>query len=176
MLNINLSAEVNSEKLTLFWAKLKLIAIALLMSSIIYGIIIYVLEQSISSPAAAFEQQTASFRLIIRNVMAALTLMTIAATIVAAKALVKKVVKGSSKIPFAIDSPLAPHLAAYFNYKVITLAISDSIGLYGLVIYFLSKDLHWAFILIALSCVMKIIQFPTPDRFIALMEKYKQLL
>jgi hypothetical protein len=176
VLNINLSAEVNSEKLTLFWAKLKLITIALLMSSVIYGIIIYFLEQSISSPVSAFEPQSESFRHIIRNVMVALTLMTIAAIIVAAKALVNKVVKGSTKIPFAIDSPLAPHLAAYFNYKVITLAISDSIGLYGLVIYFLSKDLHLAFILIALSCVMKIIQFPTPNRFIALMEKYKQLL
>jgi len=102
--------------------------------------------------------------------------MTIIVIIVVAKALGKKVAQGSSKAPFAIDSSIAPHLAAYFNYKVITMAIADSIGLYGLVAYFLTRDLQLAFILITLSYIMKMIQFPTPNRFITLMEKYRQLL
>jgi hypothetical protein len=176
MQNINLSAEVNSEKLKLFWAKLKLITIAMLMSSIIYGIIVYVLEQSSSLPIVPLDQQTKDSNSIIRTVMIALSFMSIIVIIVVAKALAKKVAQGSSKTPFPIDSPLAPNLASYFSYKVIIMAIADSIGLYGLVAYFLTRDLQLAFILITLSYIMKMIQFPTPNRFIVLMEKYRQLL
>jgi hypothetical protein len=171
--NINLSAEVNSEKLKLYWAKLKFITIAMLMSSIIYGVIVYVLEQSRSLPIAPLEQQTKDSHSIIRTAMVALTLMTIIVIIFVAKKFAKKVAEGLSRIPFSIDSPIAPNLAAYFSYKVIIMAIADSIGLYGLVAYFLSRDLQLAFLLIILSYIMKMIQFPTPNRFITLMEKYR---
>jgi len=172
LLDINLSAEVNADKLKPYWAKLKLLTLALLASSAIYGLVIFILEYSGSASSSAFQQQNQEYNLLIRGIMVALSLMTIAATVLVANALAKRVPKGASKTSFAIDSPIAPQLAAYFNYKVIVLAIADSIGLYGLIVYFLAKDLPWAFILIALSYATKFIQFPTHNRFIALMEKY----
>jgi len=174
LLDINLRVEVNSDKLKLYWAKLKLITIALLASSAIYGLVIFIFEYSALERTAGFEQQNVEFNLLIRNIMAALGLMTIVATVLVGNVLAKRVPKGSSRTTSTINSPIGPNLAAYFNYKIVVLAIVDSIGLYGLIIYFLTKDLHWALILIALSYVIKIIQFPTPNRFIALMEKYRQ--
>lgn len=174
MLEINLSSEVYADKLKLYWAKLKLLTIALLMSSVIYGFVIFVLEYSALADSHDFRQQNGEFNLLVRNIMVALSLMTIVASVLIAKALAKRVPKGTSRTTLGIDSPIGPQLAAYFNYKIVALAIVDAIGLYGLIIYFLMKDLHWSIILIALSYIMKIIQFPTPNRFIALMEKYQQ--
>ena len=174
MLEIDLIAEVKSDRVKKFWYQLKIIASAFMASTIIYGIVGFALQQSALSRSISVFQESSGIYNLLRNILVGLSLMVAIASVLLSKKLVKKVVKGDSKSLSAIDSPLAPYLAAYQNYTLIILSMLDSIGVYGLLIYLLLHDSQWFFLLLALSFVLKLFYSPSPHHFIRIMQRHLQ--
>jgi len=176
MTDIDLTAEVKSDKLKGYWIKVRLVYLAILIFSLIYAIVVFALKRSgiLTSMDFLQEKEIAELAAAVRNILIGISLLTICAAAMVGFLLAKRVGKGSS-LSLSIDSSIAPNLASYFIYIVVVAAILDSIGIYGLTIYFLTQELHWFIIIIALSFMFKLFYLPSQNRFIALMEKYRHI-
>ena len=118
MIDIDLMAEIKSDKVKKFWYQLRIIASAFMASTIIYCIVGFVLQQSALSDSVSILQESRGIYNLLRNLLVGLGLMVAIASVLLGRKLVKKVAKGDSKSPSAIDSPLAPYLTAYQNYSL----------------------------------------------------------
>jgi hypothetical protein len=176
MSEIDLAIEVTSDKLRGYWVKLNLISLAILFFSLIYAVIVFILEYSgvVRSIYLLKEPEIIELAAAVRNILLLISLASICAAIIIGIVLAKKTGKGSSFSLSSIDSPIASNLSLYFIYTVVVLAILDSIGIYGLTIYVLTQELHWFIIIAALSFILKFVYLPSQNRFITLMEKYQR--
>lgn len=175
MVDINLTAEVNSNKLRGYWLKLNVISFVILFFSLIYAVIVFALEYSgvVSSIYLLKEPEVAKLAAVVRNILLGISLASIGAAVMISFLLAKKTGKSTSFSLADIDSPIASNLYSYFIYTVVVLALLDSVGIYGLAIYVLTQELHWFIIIVALSFILKFIYFPSQNRFITLMKKYR---
>lgn len=174
MNDIDLAAEVKSDKLKAYWIKLNLVYCAILIFSLLYSIVVFALKLSriLSSIDFLQDKEIVELAAVVRNILLGISLLTFCAALIVGYLLAKRVSKGAS-LTFSIDSPIATNLASYIIYIVVVAAILDSIGIYGLTIYVITQKLHWCIIIISLSFIFKLLYFPSQNRFIALMKKYR---
>jgi len=172
--DIDLIAEVKSDRLKGYWIKVRLVYFAILFFSLIYAIVVFTLMHSgiLASIDFLQEKEIAELAAVVRNILLGISLVSICAAVIVGYLLAKKVSKESS-LSLSIDSPITSNLASYLIYIIVVAAILDSIGIYGLTIYILTQELHWAIIIIALSFIFKLFYIPSQNRFITLMEKCK---
>jgi len=147
------------------WVKIMVIWIALLSSLGFYLMICKVVENRI--PVSMEGSQLEVFK----YALFAISAMTLAGAFIFRKVVLHKIarpVKGD-----ALQTDAHPAVARYLIVLVIVMALSESVGIYGMVLFFISKDTVSLYQLMTLSAIAMLVLRPKKDELIDIARKMK---
>jgi hypothetical protein len=131
-------------------ATLRIIWLALMMSLVIYGVV-----GGMAAPGMASPMNQEDFA-VLRIALFALSL----ATLLASRYIKRLIMTGKGRaIGLAHDQPPAV-MQRYTGAVIASLAMSESVGIYGLVLYLLGKDETDLYLLLAISALAMVYHRP----------------
>ena len=142
---------------------MKIIWFALLMSLIIYLFVGLYAEPSVRSPIGKDAFAT------IRIVFYVVTFITLIATRYVRRRILSR--KGIYQKP--TETSQHPALQRYFIAMIVATAMSESIGIYGLILFFLGKNRLDLYLLILVSAVAIFLYLPKREELISLAQESK---
>ena len=106
---------------------------------------------------------------ILRNVLYAVSIITLITTRFIRKLILSG--KGTSTLQSSYQSDQPRALARYTSAMVVSLAMTESIGIYGLVLFFLGKNEVDLYLFILISAATMLIYRPKRDEIISLTQE-----
>jgi hypothetical protein len=147
------------------WAKIMVIWIALLSSLAFYLVICMAVGNQI--PVSMEGPQLEVFKYALFGI----SVMTLAGAYFFRKLLIKKIARPVKETAF--QSHTHPAVAKYLTAMLIVMALSDSVGIYGMVLFFISKDAVSLYQLMILAAIAMIMFRPKKEELIEVAEKMK---
>jgi hypothetical protein len=139
---------------------LRIIWFAMLMSLVVY---LFVAIRVAANVQPSISEETFG---ILRTV---LYIMAIA-ILIAAKYLRKLIMSGRSQVSQPIQALEYLALQRYSAATIVALAMSDSVGVYGLILFFLGKNSRDLYLLILVSAAAMVIYRPRKDEMLSLVQ------
>jgi len=155
------------DKINKGWLTLNIIWSAMLISLFIYLFVGLYVEDKINIP---MEKKTFD---ILKNTLYVVSF----AALIATKYIRKLVLagKGLNKVPQQpIQNTQHPALARYTTAMIIALAMSESIGIYGLILFFLGKNKWDLYLLILISAAAMLYYRPKKEEVISMAKELKE--
>lgn len=152
------------EKINKGWLPLSTIWSAMLISLFIYLFVGLYMEDKISIP---MEKDILD---LLRNVLYVVSLVTLIATKYIRKFVLSGKEPGDVKkvYPQPVLNTQHAALARYTTAMIIALALSESIGIYGLILFFLGKQHLDLYLLISISAAAMLYYRPNKDELISM--------
>jgi hypothetical protein len=98
--------------------------------------------------------------------------LTLAGAYVLRKFLIKKITRPFNQA--ALSSGAHPAVAGYLTAVIVVLALAESVGIYGMVLFFIGKDAVSFYQLMILAAAAMIFFRPKKEELIELAEKMKK--
>lgn len=148
------------------WTKIMVIWVALLSSLGFYLVICMAVGNQI--PVSMDGSQLEVFKYALFGISA----MTLLSTYFFRKFMINKISRPLQGAAF--QSETHPAVAKYLTAIIIVMALSESIGIYGMVLFFISKDAMSLYQLMVLSAAAMILFRPKKEELIEVAEKMKR--
>ena len=145
------------------WTKIMVIWVALLSSLVFYLVICKAVENQVVISMDASQLEVIKYALFI---MSALTL--------ACAYLLRKILMGKITRPVqggAFQSDTHPAVGKYLMIIIIVMVLSESVGIYGMVLFFISKDAMSLYQRMILSAAAMVVFRPKKEELIEVAEK-----
>lgn len=149
------------------WAKIMIIWIALISSLVFYLVICKAVENQVPVSKEGPQLEVVKYALF------GISALTLAGAYLFRKFLMNNVarsVKGS-----VFQSNTHPAVGKYLTVIVIVMALSESVGIYGMVLFLISKDAVSLYQLMILSAIAMILFRPKKEELLAVAEKMKSV-
>ncbi len=147
------------------WTKIMLVWIALISSLVIYLVVCKAVEGQIpvSMEGSPLE--------ILKYALFAISALTLAGAYLFRRTLMGKIVMSPKGEGLQTDIQTA--VGKYLTVIVIIMSLSESVGIYGVVLFFISKDAMSLYQLMILSAAAMIVFRPKKEELIEVAEKMK---
>ena len=139
---------------------LRIIWFAMLMSLVVY---LFVAIRAAANVQPAIGEETLG---ILRTVLYVLAI----AILIAAKYVRKLITSGRSQVSQPVQTLEYLALQKYSAATIVALAMSESIGIYGLILFFLGKNSTDLYLLILVSAAAMVIYRPRKDEMLSLVQ------
>ena len=110
---------------------------------------------------------------ILRNVLYVVSFAMFVAAKFMRKRMLEKGLGGSGAVPVSGQSAVKAALGQYLMTTIISLALSESIGIYGLVLFFLGRNLSDLYALLAVAAVAMVYFRPRAEELAGLADRMK---
>jgi hypothetical protein len=162
-------AKEEMEKIDKGWITINIIWIAMLYSLGIYLVIGLYIKDNIQI-AAGDDVPIKT----LRNALYTVSIITLILTKVIRNSLLKNSRGFIENLQSANKSNQHPAIAKYTTVSIVSFAMSESIGMYGLILVLLGKDVTDLYILIILSAIAMLYYRPKKEELINMAEKMKE--
>lgn len=147
------------------WAKIMIIWIALLSSLGIYWMVCQVIENQI--PVSMEGSQLAVFKYALFGISA----MTLLGAYFFRKSMIHKISRPDPDPSSQYSTH--PAVSKYLPVIIVVMALSESVGIYGVVLFFISKDVVSLYQLMILAAIAMVVFGPKKEELIEVAEKMK---
>ena len=147
------------------WTKIMIIWIAMLSSLVVYFVVCKMIEDQLTIIMAGSQLEVLKYALF---GIAALTLLGAYLFRKFMMGKIARTVNGS-----AFQSDIHPAISKYIPVCVVVMAFSESVGIYGMVLFLISKDLVSLYQLMILSAIAMVVFRPKKEELIYIAEQMK---
>ena len=148
------------------WTTILIVWIALMGSLGIYLAVCKAVEGQIPVSMADSQFQALKYALF------GISALTLAGAYVLRKFLIKKITRPFNQAAFS--SGAHPAVAGYLTVVIVVLALAESVGIYGMVLFFIGKDAVSLYQLMILAAAAMFFFRPKKEELIELAEKMKK--
>jgi len=147
------------------WTKIMVIWIALIGSLLFYLVICKAVENQVVVSMEGSQLEVFKYALF------GMSVLTLAGAYLLRKILMEKIARPIQGGSFQSDTH--PAVGKYLIVIIIVMALSESVGIYGMVLFFISKDLVSLYQLMILSAGAMVVFRPRKEELIGMVEKMK---